>query len=269
MQVVTARGQKAAVLKPTAARLKIGGVTAAVIDVRELEFGWTPDRPLLRIERLAIPAGERVFVHGPSGSGKSSLLSLLAGVVVPQRGSLRVLGPRCHGWPARRATRFARTTSASSSRCSTSCRICPCSRTSRCPAGSPRGVAVRWRPRRRGAGGGERLLEHLDLAAEARSPRAVTRLSVGQQQRVAAARALIGRPEIVLADEPTSALDADRREAFLRLLFRECEAEGATLLFVSHDRSLEELFDRTLALDDIKHPAPGAEQLTCRSSRWP
>jgi putative ABC transport system ATP-binding protein len=101
-----------------------------------------------------------------------------------------------------------------------------------------------------------RLLEHLDLAAEAYASRAVARLSVGEQQRVAAARALIGRPEIVLADEPTSALDADRRQAFLRLLFRECEAEGATLLFVSHDRSLEDLFDRTLALDDIRHPQP-------------
>jgi putative ABC transport system ATP-binding protein len=100
-----------------------------------------------------------------------------------------------------------------------------------------------------------RLLEDLDLAVEAQAPGAVARLSVGQQQRVAAARALIGRPEIVLADEPTSALDADRREAFLRLLFRECDAERATLLFVSHDRSLKGLFDWSLALGD------GSDQL--------
>jgi putative ABC transport system ATP-binding protein len=105
----------------------------------------------------------------------------------------------------------------------------------------------------------QRLLEHLDLTGEARSAGAVMRLSVGQQQRVAAARALIGRPEIVLADEPTSALDADRREAFLRLLFRECEAEGATLLFVSHDRSLERLFDRSLALNDVTWQPAGVE----------
>ena len=118
-------------------------------------------------------------------------------------------------------------------------------------------LPCRFSARRREAaaarGGAEaearRLLEHLDLGPEARSRRAVTALSVGQQQRVAAARALIGRPEIVLADEPTSALDADRREAFVRLLFRECAAEGATLLFVSHDRSFAPLFDRTLALD--------------------
>jgi putative ABC transport system ATP-binding protein len=230
-----------------------------VIDVHDLEFGWTPDRPLLRIERLAIPAAARVFVHGPSGSGKSSLLSLLAGVVVPQRGTLRVLGtdvPRLAGAArdAFRADHFGIVFQMFNlvpylsvlDNVTLPCRF-----------------SARRRRQVEALGGADRearrLLEHLDLAAEAHSPRAVTHLSVGQQQRVAAARALIGRPEIVLADEPTSALDADRRETFLRLLFRECEAEGATLLFVSHDRSLERLFDRTLALDDIGRRRVAAE----------
>ena len=78
--------------------------------------------------------------------------------------------------------------------------------------------------------------------------RPVTALSVGQQQRVAAARALMGAPELVIADEPTSSLDAGRREAFLRLLFEECSHTHATLVFVSHDTSLEGLFDRTIRL---------------------
>jgi putative ABC transport system ATP-binding protein len=233
---------------------------AAVIEVEDLEFGWEPDRPLLRIERLEIQAGQRVFVHGPSGSGKSSLLSLLAGVVVPRQGSLRVLGVEISrlGGPARdafRADHFGiifQMFNLVPYLSVTDNVTLPC-RFSR-----------RRRDQVHTRGGAEReatrLLEHLDLGAEARSRRAVTRLSVGQQQRVAAARALLGRPEIVLADEPTSALDADRREAFLRLLFRECESEGATLLFVSHDRSLETLFDRTLALADFAapRPAPGA-----------
>ena len=81
--------------------------------------------------------------------------------------------------------------------------------------------------------------------------RPVTELSIGQQQRVAAARALIGQPELVIADEPTSALDSDTREAFIRLLFSECEAAGSTLIFVSHDRGLEILFNRAVALGDI------------------
>jgi putative ABC transport system ATP-binding protein len=227
----------------------------AVIELRDLEFGWAPGPPLLRIERLAIAATERVFVHGPSGSGKSSLLSLLAGVVLPQRGSLRVLDTEVSqlGGAARDAFRadhvgiifqmFNLVPYLSIVENVT----LPCRFSER-------------RRRQVGAHGGaereaRRLLQDLDLAAEAGARRAVMRLSVGQQQRVAAARALIGRPEIVLADEPTSALDSDRREAFLRLLFRECEAEGATLLFVSHDRSLERLFDRSLALADARHGA--------------
>jgi putative ABC transport system ATP-binding protein len=90
-------------------------------------------------------------------------------------------------------------------------------------------------------------------AAVLRSP--VTELSVGQQQRVAAARALIGAPELVIADEPTSSLDADRRAAFLDLLFRECARERAALIFVSHDASLAPLFDRSIQFADINRAA--------------
>jgi len=81
--------------------------------------------------------------------------------------------------------------------------------------------------------------------------RKASELSVGQQQRVAAARALLGSPPLIIADEPTSALDADAREVFVSLLFDECERSGATLLFVSHDRSLAKLFDRSVDLTDI------------------
>jgi putative ABC transport system ATP-binding protein len=81
--------------------------------------------------------------------------------------------------------------------------------------------------------------------------RPVTHLSVGQQQRVAVARALFGAPELIVADEPTSALDYDHRERFLELLFAACEKTGATVLFVSHDRQLEPLFGRRLSLKEI------------------
>jgi putative ABC transport system ATP-binding protein len=86
--------------------------------------------------------------------------------------------------------------------------------------------------------------------------RPVTDLSVGQQQRVAAARALIGAPELVIADEPTSSLDADRRSAFLDLLFRECARERTTLIFVSHDASLAPRFDREIAFAGINRALP-------------
>ena len=74
---------------------------------------------------------------------------------------------------------------------------------------------------------------------------------MGQQQRVAIARAVIGKPELIIADEPTSSLDTDRRDAFLELLLEVTEEAGATLLFVSHDRSLATHFHRTLPLQEL------------------
>jgi putative ABC transport system ATP-binding protein len=101
-----------------------------------------------------------------------------------------------------------------------------------------------------------RLLQHLDLPVQLLQ-RSVTELSVGQQQRVAAARALIGGPELVIADEPTSALDADRRSVFLQLLLKECAQQNTTLVFVSHDSSLEKQFDHSLHLAEINRAVQG------------
>jgi putative ABC transport system ATP-binding protein len=75
---------------------------------------------------------------------------------------------------------------------------------------------------------------------------------------VAAARSLIGAPELVIADEPTSSLDADRRSAFIELLFRECDEAKATLVFVSHDASLRTPFDRSLDFNQINRAMPSS-----------
>ena len=91
----------------------------------------------------------------------------------------------------------------------------------------------------------------MQLDVQTLSQRPVATLSVGQQQRVAAARALIGAPDLIVADEPTSSIDTDARSAFLRLLFAEIGRTGATLVFVSHDSGLAGQFDRTIELGDI------------------
>ena len=62
---------------------------------------------------------------------------------------------------------------------------------------------------------------------------------------------MIGRPSLVIADEPTSSLDIDRQQAFLTLLFEVCDEAGATLVFVSHDRSLADRFDEKIALNEV------------------
>jgi len=196
-------------------------------------------------------AGERVFIHGPSGSGKSTLLALLGGVLIPERGSVQVLGTELSSLPPARRDRFRgdhvgfvfQLFNLVPYLSVLENVVLPC----------------RFSARRRGrainAGGSVhaeavRLLSHLDLEPSLLA-RQVTDLSVGQQQRVAAARALLGRPEIVVADEPTSALDANRQESFLRLLLQECAAAGATLLFVSHDRRLAVQFTREIDLEAV------------------
>jgi putative ABC transport system ATP-binding protein len=100
------------------------------------------------------------------------------------------------------------------------------------------------------AGAARSLLERVGIAPREWS-RPAALLSVGQQQRVAAARALIGHPEVVIADEPTSALDAPLRDAFMDLLLGQCRAAGSTLVFVSHDERLASRFDRVVALAEI------------------
>ena len=94
------------------------------------------------------------------------------------------------------------------------------------------------------------MFERLDLSPDLWNKPA-SELSVGQQQRVAAARALLGRPEILIADEPTSSLDALRQDAFIELLLSEASAVDATLIFVSHDERLANHFDRKVALSAI------------------
>lgn len=229
------------------------------ITLRELEFSWqagTP--PILAIDRLEVKRGERLFIKGPSGSGKSTLLSLLGGVTTPQKGTVEVLGQPLQKLSGAKRDHFR---AAHIGFVFQMFNLLPYLSTVDNVTLPCRFSAVRReRVSRQGVGletEALRLLGHLDLADAKLLARPVTELSVGQQQRVAVARALMGAPEIVIADEPTSALDWDRREAFLKLLENECAAQGITLLFVSHDPSLEPLFDRTVPLAELNHAAQG------------
>ena len=224
-----------------------------IVELSNARFSWGAASPIvLDIESLCIAQAERVFLRGPSGSGKSTLLSLLAGVVVPREGTVRVLGQDLGALGDAARDRFRADHIGFIFQMfnlipylSVVENVClPC------------GFSDRRRLRAMRAGASVeaeavRLLTHLDMADAGVLRRPVTDLSVGQQQRVAAARALIGAPELVIADEPTSSLDADRRSAFLDLLFRECARDRTTLMFVSHDASLAPQFDREISFAGI------------------
>ncbi len=223
-----------------------------LVDLSGVAFSWPGEgEACLVLDRFHAAAGEHVFVSGASGSGKSTLLSLLAGVIVPQRGRVAVKGMALNALTGAQRDRFRADHIgiifqqlnllpylSVLDNVLLACRFSAHRRRRSAEQGASPAEAAGM------------LLERLDLP-QAYWRRAAARLSVGQQQRVAAARALLGRPELVLADEPTSALDADRQSAFMDLLQRECRAVGASLVFVSHDERLAARFGRRFAMPAV------------------
>jgi putative ABC transport system ATP-binding protein len=218
----------------------------------DLRFAWKgPAAFSLSIRNFVLPAGKRMLIVGPSGSGKSTFLSLLAGIVTPDEGRVEILGTDTSTLSSSARDRFRAEHFGIIFQMF-----------NLLPYGSvvdnvvlPLSFAAKRRARTQEKGSVEaeaqRLLSSLGLEGSDFRGIPASRLSVGQQQRVAAARALIGRPEIVIADEPTSALDRDRQIAFLDLLFSEVSAAGAALIMVSHDETLGSRFDHVVRFDEI------------------
>lgn len=234
-------------------------MTAPLIELDHLGFAWPGQPELLDIAEFHLGCGERLFLRGPSGSGKTTLLGLLGGVQKPARGSIRLLGTDLATLSAGARDRFRVDHTGYIFQQFNLLPFLSVRANVELPCRFSRLRAERAR-RRHGSvtQAAATLLGHLGLREELLQRRADT-LSIGQQQRVAAARALIGQPELVIADEPTSALDADSREVFLDLLFAECRDADSSLLFVSHDQSLARLFDRSLSLAELNRAARPAE----------
>jgi putative ABC transport system ATP-binding protein len=221
----------------------------------KVRFAWHPTSGhVLDIPRLTIESGQHVFIAGPSGSGKSTLLSLLAGISVPQAGQIDVLGHRLEKMGGSARDRFRADHMGVIFQMFNLVPYLSVVENVTLPCRFSRRRAARTIAN----GGPEteagRLLYRLGISQPLLN-RPVTSLSVGQQQRVAAARALIGAPELIIADEPTSSLDAGHRRSFIRLLFEECDKSNATLIFVSHDIALAPLFHRTIELNTINQVA--------------
>lgn len=215
--------------------------------IRNAAFRWPDGEFALRIDEFALARGERQLLLGPSGAGKSTLLNLIGGFLRPQSGQITILGQELSDLGQTALDRFR---------------------------ADHFGVIFQMfnllpylsvldnvliplrfsRQRRQQAGDAhacaERLLSRLGVAPDLHR-RPAAQLSVGQQQRVAAARALIGAPQIILADEPTSSLDHDNAGKFLDLLQTELQATGAALLMVSHDTRIADHFDQVIDLTSI------------------
>ncbi|WP_150990322.1 ABC transporter ATP-binding protein [Marinobacter denitrificans] len=220
--------------------------TRQVLHLSNLTFHWDQTQAPLSYPDITLNTGEHLFVRGPSGSGKSTLLSLMGGLIVPASGTLSLLGTELTRLTSGQRDRFRADHMGvifqqfnlvpyltTLDNVMLPCRL-SCKRRNRALP-TPEKEA-------------ESLLTALGIPP-VHWKRRVTGLSVGQQQRVAAARALTGGPELILADEPTSALDSDNRDRFIELLLGLAAEKHSSVVFVSHDQSLAGLFDYQLSLE--------------------
>jgi putative ABC transport system ATP-binding protein len=219
--------------------------------MENIVFSWKLDQPpTLDVQCLEIKPGEQLFIGGPSGSGKTTLLGLFSGILIPQQGQVNLLGHEIHSMRSAQRDCFRADHVGYIHQMFNLIPYLTVIENVTLPCRfSKRRHQRALRQSSSPSAEARRLLAHLGLTEAGLLHRPVTELSVGQQQRVAAARALIGSPEILIADEPTSALDSANRESFIELLFRECAETGASLIFVSHDFSLAPMFDRTVQLE--------------------
>ena len=225
-----------------------------ILSLDDVQYRW-PGRTSfgLHVPKLTLAPAQTVLLLGESGSGKSTLLSLICGTIIAQSGVVSIAGNNIASLSAGKRDRF---------RAETIGLIFQ--QFNLLPFASVQDnilLPLQFAPMRRKRVTGlvaeaERLCLALGLPGDIMTVRAGV-LSVGQQQRVAAARALIGTPQLIIADEPTSSLDATTQATFLQLLFAQSRAHDTTLLMVSHDARLSSQFDRVIQMADIVQTVRG------------
>lgn len=217
------------------------------LSVKNLTFSYSgvADAAVLNIDHWALDTGERVFVQGSSGSGKSTLLNILCGTLPVTKGEIEIFGERIDQMTARQRDRFRANNIGYVFQqfnlipyldVVDNVRLASQFCTSKIQKSTASTI--------------EQLLEKLNIEAE-HWHKPASSLSIGQQQRVAIARAFVNKPRLLIVDEPTSSLDHKNRDDFMSVLMDNVEDTGATLIFVSHDRSLAGHFSRVDTIDEI------------------
>lgn len=219
-----------------------------ILKIKDVVYQWSgPSAFSLTVTDLTIAKGESVLLLGESGSGKSTFLSLICGTILPDSGHIEISQTDIASLPSGARDRFR---AEQIGVIFQQFNLLPFG-----TAGDNILLPLRFAPNRRKRAGdaaqvAAKMCSALGLPAGVVDVKAAA-LSVGQQQRVAVARALIGQPPLIIADEPTSALDAGSQSAFLDLLFEQANSQGTSLLMVSHDPRLGDRFDRVIHMEDI------------------
>lgn len=221
------------------------------IELTNISFHYPkqPDKTVLNIPSWSVPTGKQVFVHGPSGGGKSTFLNLLSGLIQPTEGHIDILGQRLSQMNSRRRDNFRANHIGYVFQ---QFNLIPYLN-----AIDNTRLANKFAQQKHKSVSNDEikhLLQSLNISEnDWHNP--VRNLSIGQQQRVAIARALVNKPQLLIADEPTSSLDSANRDTFMALLVSIVAANGITCVFVSHDLSLSQYFNKIESLSDINHGA--------------
>ena len=213
------------------------------LSIRSLRFAWPgAERPVIEIDTLELAPGEQMLLTGGSGAGKSTLLQLLAGVIDPDEGAVLVNGREIHAIRGARRDLFRGES------------IGMIFQTFNLLHGfsAIENVMIAMMfsriPRREHRERAEKLLRGLGIDRPGAPPEA---LSVGQQQRIAVARAVACQPALVLADEPTASLDPENAAVAMDLIQSACHDTGAALLCVSHDPLMAARFQRRASFTEL------------------
>ena len=210
-----------------------------------LSFGPTP---ALRGASVAIEQGEILAVMGPSGSGKSTLLHCLAGILVPDSGQIRFDGSRVDTLKEQQRSGLRRDSFGFVFQFGQLVPELNAEENVALPlllGGTRRGEAEAQ---------ARSWLDRLGL--EGLGKRRAGELSGGQAQRVALARGLVARPQVLFADEPTGSLDSLTGEQVMELLVRAAREEGTTVVLVTHDARVAAYSDREIVVRDGKASSP-------------
>ncbi len=221
---------------------RISDLSEPLIKIQNLSFAYT-EKVVLDIADLEFNRNQSVFIAGPSGSGKSTLLNILAAIHAPAPETIDILGFDMGMLKAAARDRFR---GAHIGYIFQSLNLIPYLTVRE-------NILLPMKVQNKSVADAEEHLKNLasELQINEQLDSRASEISVGQAQRAACARALMMKPEIILADEPTSSLDAANKERFIQLLFKVAAESDSTVIFVSHDESLAHLFDRKIVMAEV------------------
>ncbi len=222
-----------------------------MIEIQNLQFKYATGNFALVIPRFTVQSGEKVAFIGPSGTGKTTLLNLIAGIIPVIHGTVEVSGTAIHQLGDAQRRRFRITTIGFVFQDFELLDYLHVFDNILHPYRITDAMRLDRSVRQRAAS----LADAMGIGDKLK--RRATDLSQGEKQRAAICRALLPRPQLILSDEATGNLDPDNKTKILDLLFNAVKTNGTTLLAVTHDHELLGRFDRVIDFNDLQSGSKG------------